>query len=60
MKAIIENGKVNNGVQSCFISQCGVEMVFYNNKLAYKFALTLNSFGISYIRDKNKVLIHLH
>ena len=57
MKTIIENGKVNGGVQSCFISKYGVEMVFHNNNLANKFALALNSFSIPYVKDGNKVTV---
>lgn len=30
MKAIIKNGKINNGIQSCFISEYGVGIVFHN------------------------------
>lgn len=30
MKAIIENGKINDGIQSCFISEYGVGIVFHN------------------------------
>lgn len=57
MKKIIENGKVNSGIQNCSISKYGVEMVFHNNDLADKFALALNSFGISYVKDGNKVTV---
>ena len=42
MKAIIENGKVNSGIQSCFIAEYGVGIVFHNIDLADKFALSLN------------------
>lgn len=57
MKTIIENGKVNGGIQRCFISKYGVEIVFHNNDLADKFALALNSFGIPYVKDENKVTV---
>lgn len=57
MKKIIENGKINSGIQNCSISQYGIEMVFHNNELADKFALALNSFGIPYVKDENKVTI---
>ena len=57
MKKIIENGKINGGIQNCSISQHGVEIVFHNNELADKFTLALNSFGISYIKDGNKVTV---
>lgn len=57
MKKIIENGKVNGGIQSCSISQCGTEIVFHNNDLADKFALVLNLSGISCVKDENKVLV---
>ena len=57
MKKIIENGKVNSGIQNCFISKYGIEIVFHNNDLADKFALALNSFGIQYIKDGNKVTV---
>lgn len=39
MKAIIEKGKA---VQSCFISECGIEIIFHNNDLADKFTKSLN------------------
>ena len=57
MKKIIENGKINGGIQSCFISKYGVEMVFHNNDLAYKFALSLNISGIPCVKDGNKVTV---
>ena len=57
MKKIIENGKINGGIQNCSISQYGVEIVFNNNDLADKFALALNSFDIPYIKDGNKVTV---
>ena len=34
MKAIIEKGKADNSIQSCFISECGIEIIFHNNDLA--------------------------
>lgn len=34
MKAIIEKGKADNNIQSCFISECGIEIIFHNNDLA--------------------------
>lgn len=39
MKAIIENGKVNHGIQNCSILTSGIGLVFQNNDLADKFAL---------------------
>ena len=57
MKKIIENGKANDGIQSCSISQYGTEIVFHNNDLADKFALALNLFDISCVKDGNKVLV---
>ena len=58
MKAIIENGKANDGIQSCSISQQGTEIVFHNNDLADKFASSLNIPCISYVKDANKVLVY--
>ena len=46
MKAIIKNGVANKDIQSCLISECGVEITFHNNDLADKFALSLNLSGI--------------
>lgn len=46
MKAIIKNGVANKDIQSCLISECGVEITFHNNDLADKFALSLNLCGI--------------
>lgn len=43
MKTIIENGKVNYGIQSCSILTSGIGIVFQNNDLADKFALSLKS-----------------
>lgn len=59
MKAIIENGKVNSGIQSCFIfiAEYGVEIVFHNIDLADKFALSLNMCGIPCIKNGNNVII---
>ena len=57
MKAIIENGKVNSGIQSCFIAEYGVGIVFHNIDLADKFALSLNMSGISCTQNENKVTI---
>lgn len=28
----------DNSIQSCFISECGIEIIFHNNDLADKFA----------------------
>lgn len=36
MKAIIKNGVANKDIQSCLISECGVEITFHNNDLADK------------------------
>ena len=57
MKAIITNGVANKDIQSCFISECGVEITFHNNDLADKFALSLNMFGISCVKNGNKVTV---
>lgn len=43
MKAIIEKGKADNNIQSCFISKCGIEIIFHNNDLADKFATPLDA-----------------
>lgn len=51
MKAIIEKGKADNSIQSCFISECGIEIIFYNNDL-------LNIPCISYVKAANKVLVY--
>lgn len=53
MKAIIEKGKADNSIQSCFISECGIEIIFHNNDLADKFA----TFHISYVKNGNKITI---
>lgn len=45
MKAIIEKGKVDNNIQSCFISECGIEIIFHNNDLADKFTKSLDPSG---------------
>ena len=58
MKKIIENGKVNNGIQSCSISENGIEIIFHNNDLADKFASSLNIPCISYVKVANKVLVY--
>lgn len=58
MKAIIENGKVNDGIQSCSISENGIEIIFHNNDLADKFTKSLNMPCISYVRAANKVLVY--
>lgn len=60
MKAIIENGMPNEGIQNCFVSLSGVVIIFGNNDLADKFALSLTPFGISYTKNENKVTILLH
>lgn len=60
MKAIIKNGVINNGIQSCFVSGCGIEIIFHNNDLTDKFASSLVPFGILYIKCENKVTIPLH
>lgn len=57
MKAIIENGKVNSGIQSCFIGKYGIGIVFHNSYLAEKFALSLNMYGISCTQNENRVTI---
>ena len=55
MKAIVENGKANNGIQSCSILTSGIGMVFQNNDLANKFALSLKKSGTRYIKNENYV-----
>lgn len=35
MKAIIENGKINGGIQSCFIAEYGVGVVFNRYLMRY-------------------------
>ena len=54
MKAIIEKGKADNSIQSCFISECEIEIIFHNNDLADKFAKSLH---ISYVKNENKITI---
>ena len=56
MKAIIEKGKADNSIQSCFISECGIEIIFHNNDLADKSTKSLNIPCISYVA--NKVLVY--
>ena len=51
MKAIIEKGKADNNIQSCFISECGIEIIFHNNDLVDKFAKS------SYVKNENKITI---
>lgn len=45
MKAIIENGKINDGIQSCFISEYGGRMVIKEQsaKIPYKIDCTSES-----------------
>lgn len=57
MKVIIENGKVNDGIQNCTISGCGVEITFHNNDLADKFVPSLDLSGVEYVKGQNKVII---
>ena len=57
MKAIIENGKVNSGIQRWFIAEYGVGIVIHKIDLADKFALTLNMCGIPCIKNGNNVII---
>lgn len=57
MKTIIENGKINDGIQSCFISEYGVRIVFHNIDLADKFVLSLNMHGIPCIKNGNNVIV---
>ena len=45
------------GIQNCFISLSGIVIIFHNNDLAYKFALSLNLSGIPCVKDKNKVTV---
>lgn len=58
MKVIIANGKMNSGIQSCSISEDGIEIIFHNNDLADKFAKSLNMPCISYVKAANKVLVY--
>ena len=55
MKTIIENGKVNYGIQSCSILTSGIGLIFQNNDLADKFALLLKKSGTRYIKNENYV-----
>ena len=55
MKAIIENGKVNYGIQNCSILTSGIGLIFQNNDLANKFALSLKKSGTIYIKNENYV-----
>lgn len=48
MEAIIKNGVINNSIQSCFVSGCGIEIIFHNNDLTDKFASSLVPFGIRF------------
>ena len=57
MKAIIENGAANKDIQNCFVTEHGVEIVFHNNDLAFKFALSLNLSGIPCVKYGNKVTV---
>lgn len=57
MKAIIESGKINDGILSCFIMPNGIEIVFQNNDLASKFALSLITFSISCTKNENRITI---
>lgn len=57
MNIIIKNGVVNKDIQSCFISECGVEITFHNNDLANKFAWALNLSDVSYVKNGNKVTV---
>lgn len=57
MKTIIENGAANKDIQNCFVTEHGVEIIFGNNDLADKFALSLNMSGISCTQNENKLTI---
>lgn len=57
MKAIITNGMANKDIQNCFVTEHGVEIIFHNNDLADKFALSLNMSGISCKQNENKLTI---
>ena len=59
MKKIIENGKANGEIQSCSISEDGIEIIFHNNDLADKFAKSLDPFHISYVKNGKKITISL-
>lgn len=39
MKAIIKNGVANKDIQSCLISECGVEITFHNMEFAMTITL---------------------
>lgn len=58
MKAIIENGKANSGIQSCSISEDGIEIIFHNNDLADKFTKSLNIPCVACVKGANKVLVY--
>lgn len=57
MKAIIINGAANKDIQNCFVTEHSVEIIFHNNDLADKFALSLNMSGISCTQNENKLTI---
>lgn len=54
MKEIIVNSMANSDIQFCLVTDCGVEITFDSDDLADKF---VESLGLSYIKDKNKVTI---
>lgn len=57
MKAIITNGMANKNITDCLVTEFGVEIMFDNNDLADKFALSLNLSSIPCVKDGNKVTI---
>lgn len=57
MKAIIKNGVANKDIQSCLISECGVEITFHNNDLADKQVVMWRSW--SQAHDCNTCLQYL-
>lgn len=58
MKAIIENGKANYGIQSCSISENGIEIIFHNIDLANEFTKSLNIPCVACVQGANKVLVY--
>ena len=57
MKAIITNGMANKDIIDCLITEFGVEIIFDDDDLADKFALSLNLSGIPCVNNGNKVTI---
>lgn len=38
----MNNNNADNSIQSCFISECGIEIIFHNNDLADKITISHN------------------